>query len=64
MIRPELPPEGAPNRDAYIHNALVELAGARSYTFEVLTGPADEYLRENFLSCFSEVELNLRKALA
>ena len=50
-------------QEAYIRNALEILANTRSYAVEVLTGPADEYIKDNFMDFLVSAELNLRKAL-
>lgn len=51
------------DREAYVRNALEEVARAKSYVVEVLTGPNDLYIRENMLDGLLNVEFNLRKAL-
>ena len=50
-------------QEAYVRNALEELAKARSYVLEVLTGPADAFIRDNIMDSLVDVEFNLRKAL-
>lgn len=51
------------DREAYVRNALEELEKSRSYVYEVLTGPNDEFVRDNLLDGLVNVEFNLRKAL-
>lgn len=48
---------------AYLRNAIHDLELHRSYIHEVLTGPADQYVKDNLLEAVANIEANLRKVL-
>lgn len=48
---------------AYLRNAHEEMENLRSYVVEVLTGPADAFVKSNILAGLRGIDSNLRKAL-